>query len=73
MQVPAGIVINRWQGEDAGIDLLAIENGVAILARIPYDMKLAQLYARGENPYLSLPWLIKLMAEIVAGIRGEVA
>jgi len=73
MQVPAGIVINRWQGKDAGIDLLANENSIPILARIPYDMKLAQLYARGENPQLALPWLTQLMAEIVAGIKGEVS
>ena len=73
MQVPAGIVVNRWQGEDGGIDLLANENGIAILARIPYDMKLAQIYSRGQNPYRELPWLNQLMAQIVAGVKGELS
>lgn len=69
MKVPAGIIINRWQGKDAGIERLAKENAVPVLARIPNNLELAQLYAQGENPQRALPWLNDLMAEIVAGIK----
>ncbi|MEN6327814.1 MAG: ATP-binding protein [Syntrophomonas sp.] len=69
MKVPAGIVINRWQGKDAGIERLAKDNDVPLLARIPYNLELAQLYAQGDNPQRALPWLNDLMAEIVAGMK----
>ncbi len=69
MKVPAGIVINRWQGKDCGIERVAKENAVPLLARIPYNLELAQFYAQGKNPQRALPWLGDLMAEIVAGIK----
>lgn len=70
LKVPTGIIINRWHGRDEGIDRLARENNIPLLARIPYNLELAQLYAQGENPQRALPWLEELMAEIVAGIKG---
>ncbi|MEN6348955.1 MAG: 4Fe-4S binding protein [Syntrophomonas sp.] len=70
MKVPAGIIINRWQGKDSGIDHLATKKGIPVMARIPYNLELAQLYAQGENPQRALPWVNDLMEEIVEAIKG---
>ncbi|HWP95685.1 MAG TPA: 4Fe-4S binding protein [Syntrophomonadaceae bacterium] len=69
--IPAGVVINRWRGNDRGIDQVANYAGVPILSRLPLMPELAASYSRGENPLLTFPDLRGLMGEIISQIRGE--
>jgi MinD superfamily P-loop ATPase len=45
--IPAGIVVNRSDGEDEIIRQYAEESGVPIVGRIPFDRRYAEAYSRG--------------------------
>lgn len=70
LHLPVGLVINRWQGDDSGLDNLASKWQIPILARIPYDADLASHYARGLNPLSAFPWLEQMIKDIFEHIRG---
>lgn len=46
--VPAGVVINRSDVGDGRVDRFCEDHGIPVLMRIPWDRRLAELYARGE-------------------------
>jgi MinD superfamily P-loop ATPase len=46
--IPSGVLINRSDLGDDGVEKYCREKGLAILQRIPWDRELASLYARGE-------------------------
>jgi len=51
-----GIIVNRDTGHgDAGISHMADERGVPILARLPFQRRIAEVYADGRNAALSVP------------------
>ena len=73
LDIPAGIVINRWQGSDGNIDHAAARNGVPVLTRIPFMPELARAYSRGKNPLHAAPCLYKSMEEIIRGVKEALA
>lgn len=73
LNIPAGIVINRWQGSDGGIDHVAARSGVTVLTRVPFMPELARAYSRGENPLHVSPCLYKSMKEIIEGAKEALA
>lgn len=55
LDIPAAVIINRWNGDDGGIEVLCEENGFPIIARIPFSRDLARAYARGVDPFIAMP------------------
>lgn len=55
MEIPFGVVINKSHEQDELILSWAEENGVAVIGRIPEDMRIAQAYSRGEIIVDALP------------------
>jgi len=72
LNIPCGIIINRWQGDDAGIKDVADEYGASVIARIPYSWELARAYAHGENPLQVLPELKDTMEMVAKMIKEKV-
>lgn len=48
---PMGVVINRAGIGDDQLESFCLDNGLPILARIPFDRKIAEAYSRGEVIY----------------------
>ncbi len=65
--IPAGIIINRWRGSDAGIENLSAQYRVPVLARIPFSRALASAYAEGKHPFQAMPE----MSDILEGMLDE--
>jgi MinD superfamily P-loop ATPase len=53
--IPAGVVINRCDMGDGGVEEYCRKMGLPVLLKIPWDRELAALYARGEAAALSRP------------------
>jgi MinD superfamily P-loop ATPase len=49
MGIPHGLVINRCDIGDGGVEAYAKQNGIPVLMRIPFDRTIAELYSRGIN------------------------
>jgi MinD superfamily P-loop ATPase len=49
MGIPHGLVINRCDIGDGGVENYARQNGIPVLMRIPFDRTIAELYSRGIN------------------------
>ncbi len=70
--VRTGIIINRWQGDDGDIGILARAEDIPILERIPYSMELAKSYARGGNPLDAMPELHGILEKIIEEVKERV-
>ena len=49
MGMPHGLVINRCDIGDGGVEAYARANAIPVLMRIPFDRTIAELYSRGIN------------------------
>ncbi len=49
MKIPAGVIINRVNGEYREMDDYLVEKNLPVLLRIPYDRRIAQGVARGKT------------------------
>jgi MinD superfamily P-loop ATPase len=47
MGIPHGLVINRCDIGDDGVERYARDNGIPVLMRIPFDREIAERYSRG--------------------------
>ncbi|NLI09762.1 MAG: P-loop NTPase [Elusimicrobia bacterium] len=47
MQIPFGVVINRWEGHESFASRLE-KKGMSVIGKIPFDRDIAVLYSRGE-------------------------
>jgi len=57
--IPAGVIINRCDIGDGGVEEYCRKKSLPVLQKIPWDNNLARLYARGEPVVLHLPaWRI---------------
>lgn len=71
--VPMGVAINRsGEGEEGEVERFAAARGVPVLARIPFDRRVAAAYARGEVLVDALPEyrerIEQLWRELLAGV-----
>ncbi len=48
LDIPCGVVINRADLGDSGVEDYCRKEGIPVLMRFPWDRELARLYARGE-------------------------
>ncbi len=71
--IHTGIIINRWQGDDGDVGIIAREHDIPILERIPYSMELAKSYARGENPLDAMPELRVILEKVIDKVKERVA
>ncbi len=73
LDVRTGIIINRWQGDDADVGIIAREQDIPILERIPYSLELAKSYAKGENPLTAMPELQVILENVIKMVKERVA
>jgi MinD superfamily P-loop ATPase len=72
--VPLGAIINRsGEGNDEETERFAAARGVPILARIPFDRRIAAAYARGEALVEALPEYRVLIGDLWDGILAGAA
>jgi MinD superfamily P-loop ATPase len=55
MDIPFGVIINRFDMGDNRVEEYCREHGVPVLMKIPNDKKIAQLYSRGVPFVTSMP------------------
>lgn len=70
LQLPMGVVVNREVGASDEIDSLCKEKGVPIVARIPFDRRIAETYARGELLTDTLPAVSEILAGLPEAMRA---
>lgn len=71
--VPAGVVINRSDVGDRRVDEYLARENLPLLASLPFDRKVAEVYARGESVAAALPqWGRRFarLADAVISIAG---
>ncbi|RLC58028.1 MAG: ATPase [Candidatus Cloacimonadota bacterium] len=66
LKKPYGVVINRFGIGDAKVEEYCTENDIAIVAKIPNNRKIAELYSSGKLLYNELPE-VKIELEKVIG------
>ncbi len=55
LQLPYGVIINRHGTGNDGVEDYCSENSIPVLMKIPYDMRIAQLYSEGIPFVLRMP------------------
>ncbi len=70
--VPAGVVINRDGIGDDRVARWCEEEGIPVLARIPFDREVAALYAAGRHPVRASAPFRESLVEAFAGLEQEV-
>ncbi len=72
--IPAGVVINRSDVGDDGVENFCKRNQLPVLQKIPFDLEMAKLYARGEPAVTHLSaWqdqFINLFESIIEAHKG---
>jgi MinD superfamily P-loop ATPase len=69
LDLPTAVVVNRDQAGGPDIDTLCDRYGAPIIARIPFDRRIAEIYARGGLVAEELPEFRALFAEIPRAMR----
>ncbi len=67
--IPAGIVINRYGIGDAGVEQWAEKQNIPVLLKIPFDRKVAEIYAEGKLLVEELPEWSQMMGELLSKIE----
>ena len=70
LKVPAGIIINRSQGPYQPLEAYCQESGIPVPMRIPYDRRIAELYARGDTLVEHIPGFKQKMMELFREVEG---
>lgn len=62
LQIPHGVIINRHDIGDDSVEKYCSENNIPVLMKIPYEMKIAELYSQGIPFALRIPhWKDRFM------------
>lgn len=69
LQIQAGIIINRYQEGRTEVEDYAREEGIPVLARIPFDRKIAACYSEGRPFIRSLPGYAGILAGLLPRIQ----
>jgi MinD superfamily P-loop ATPase len=69
LEIPHGVIINRANIGDEKVETFCKENKIPILAKIPFDKKIAKAYSQGEPFIFEAPQYVerfqKLFEEII--------
>jgi len=69
LDIPGGLIINRWQGDDRDLVDLSERYDFPILARIPFSAELARSYMQGLDPLQAMPALHNILTDVLHKIR----
>lgn len=69
LNIPLGVVLNRAGAGDDRVNLFCREQGISLLAEIPDDRRIAELYSRGELLVEKLPEYRALFEKLWDGIN----
>ncbi len=64
LSIPSGVVINRSDIGDDGVERYCREQGIPVLLRIPFDYNLASAYARGEPIVREEPGYVRMFTDL---------
>ncbi len=70
--IPCGIVINRYGIGDSKVEEWAESQGIPILLKIPFDRKVAEIYAEGKLLVEELPQWSQMMNDLYSKIKSTV-
>ncbi|MDZ4169713.1 MAG: 4Fe-4S binding protein [Coriobacteriia bacterium] len=69
LRLPMAVVVNRAGTGGDGIDELCDEFGVPVIARIPFDRRIAEVYARGGLAAAEMPDVRQALSGILDEMR----
>jgi len=72
LQIPAGIIVNRYQEGRTEVEDYARVEGIQVMARIPFDRKIATCYSEGRPFIKVLPGYAGTFAGLLPRIEGLV-
>jgi len=72
IQKPLGVVINRYGIGNNEVEKYCMEQRIPILAKIPYDRKIAELYSSGKLVYDQVEGISTSLETIIKTIRDAV-
>ena len=70
LDLPMAVVLNRVGTGEADVEGRCRSWGVPIVARIPFDRRIAQVYARGDLVADELPELARVLSELLEVLPG---
>ncbi len=68
--IPMGVVLNRADLGDQGVQSFCRQKNIPLLVEIPHDRKIAEGYARGDLLVTSAPDYISLFLKIIRDIQS---
>lgn len=71
MNIPFGIIINKYDSSFSELDTFIVEKGYQLLMKIPYDIKLAENYSNGILP-VEQSYYKELFAEMYIKIKNKI-
>ncbi len=71
LNIPCGIVINRHGIGDTKVEEWAKTHNIPILLKIPFDRKVAEVYAEGKLLVEELPQWVEMMKELSEKIEDQ--
>jgi MinD superfamily P-loop ATPase len=69
---PVGVVINRYGIGNDEVEIYCKDSGIVVLAKIPYDRKIAELYSDGQLIYNKVDQISDSLDEIFNAIGNAV-
>lgn len=69
LAIPLGVVLNRSDVGDTEVQKFCAQQGMALLAQIPHNRRIAEGYAKGDLLVASAPEYIKLFLQMFDNIR----
>jgi len=70
LKIPFGVVINRADAGDDGVRTYCDKEGIAVLAEIPDDRKIAEAYSKGEMLCERLPEYVSVFEGLLKDIEN---
>lgn len=70
--IPFGVVLNRSDIGDEGVDRYCRENGIPVLMRIPFSREIAEHYAGGVPFSLRMPQYRQQFVELASSIEERI-
>lgn len=72
LHLPCGVVVNRTGVGDSGVEAYCAREQVPVLLRLPFDMRIAQAYSRGDLWVDVLPEYRPPLRELYEAVRAQV-
>jgi MinD superfamily P-loop ATPase len=65
LEIPHGVIINRWDTGDTGVENYCSDEKINILLKIPESMEVAKAYSKGETLISAMPEMKKEFLKII--------